>query len=186
MTAPFTLSVGPGLRFGYCEDCGGTDVAGAVVLGHVDGTSKCSVHAGRKAGPHPALPGEPAGKRRAVGSGEPPRGAAACGGVVRLSFVDRGADVVPYADVVGYADNTGMHTVKLELGFCMAFKLGDAVDVGGERAEWVWVKDAPPRRPRLGDECVAHSCRETVCKDGTRIMPVCQVRERGGRERERD
>ena len=152
MTATFTLSVCPRLRFGYCEDCGGTDVAGAVVHDHdhVDGTSKCSVHAGRKAGPQPAQPGEPAGKRCADGSGEPPRGAAACGGVVRLSFVDRDADVFRYADVVRYAVNTGMHTVKLEPGFCMAVKLGDAVDVGGERPECVWVKNAPSRRPRAG------------------------------------
>jgi hypothetical protein len=98
---------------------------------------------------------------------------------------------VYHADVVWYAVNTGKHTVKLESGDRMAVKLGDAVDVEGERVECVWVKDAPPQGPREGDECVADSCRETVCKDGKKFMPVCKVRERGEgsegeRERERD
>ena len=155
----------------------------------MEGTSTCSAHAALKAGHGPALDpsGERAGTRREDGQGEPPRGAAACGGVVRLSFVDRDADVFRYADVVRYAVNTGMHTVKVESGDRMVFKLGDEVDVGGERAEWVWVKDAPPRGPSKGDECVAYGCSVAVCKVGTRTMSVCQVRERGGREeRERE
>lgn len=181
MTATFTLSVWPRLRFGYCKDCG-TDGTGVLVLDHVDGTSMCSVHAALKAGhrpaPHPS--GERAGTRCADGRGEPPRGAAACGGVVRLSF----GDCVFNADVVGYDVNTGKHTVKLESGERMAVKLGDAVDVGGERVECVWVKDAPPRRPREGDECAAADCDHHIIKDyHDTWLPVCKVRERG-RERE--
>ena len=187
MTASFTLPVCPNLRVGYCKECGGTDGTGAVVRNYVDGTSMCSAHADLKEGRPPALhpSGERAGTRREVGQGDPPRGDAARGGGVRLSFVGREADVFRYADVVRYAVNTGMHTVKLESGVCMAVKLGDAVVVEGERAEWVWVKDAPPQHPRAGDACVAAGCDRDIIKGSDRSwLPVCQVRERG-RERER-